>query len=151
MNRKIILGLSALALLCGATPALAQESGLSTWSSSVTWQSANDRIVDLQIAEAIRRNQEDGYGPGSTNVTYNGDVTTNNTYNGPVSNVSSTNAVNLTTNSSSVDLNGSGSVDITYENSATSYSATQNAAAQNAQSENGSSSNAASGSANGNP
>lgn len=141
----------AIALL-GATPSMAQEGPASTWGSSVTWQNSNQRIVALQEAEAQERAQEDGYGPGSTNVTnnYNGDVTSNTTNNGSVSNVSSTNAVNLTTNSSSV-TNGSGTVGITYQTGATSYNATQNATAQNAQSENGSNSIAASGYANSNP
>lgn len=153
MIRRILSGVSSLALLCTAASVAAQEGPASTWGSSVTWQNSNQRIVALQEAEAQERAQEDGYGPGSTNVTnnYNGEVTSNTTNNGSVSNVSSTNAVNLTTNSSSVTNGGSGSVGITYQTGATSYHATQNATAQNAQSENGSSSNAASGSADSNP
>ena len=131
--QKLIL---ALLLLFGLFPTVASaqqgQSATATWGNSLTWRSVGDRSVDLSRSEAQQRARNGGYGPGQVITTYNGDVTNNTeqTFNGPVSNSSSTNAVNLTTNSTSVD-NRDGTVGVTFTTGNASYQATQTAQSSN--------------------
>ncbi|MCW1888252.1 MAG: hypothetical protein KIH67_001725 [Candidatus Moranbacteria bacterium] len=133
-----------LALACLAGPALAQESPTGTWGNSVTWKNPFDRSVDLSVAESTKRSRSGGYGPGDVNTTYNGDVSSYTTNNGPVTSNSATNAVNLTTSTSTV-TNGNGTVGVTFQTGSTSWNASQGATAQGASSTNGNASNGASG------
>lgn len=130
--RIACLGAVAIAMMAGGAPIQAQttQSPTSAWGDSVTFRGPIDRSADLQRAEAIERARRGGYGPGDTNITYEGEVVNNNTYNGNVSNSSSTNAVNYTENSSSVRAGTGAYVGITYTTGSTSYQANQNATSQ---------------------
>lgn len=124
----LLAGVAGLALF-GAQPSYAQEAPTQTWNSSETFRSASDRSVDVAAAEAQKRARQGGDGPASATVNYNGPVNnyTDQTYNGPSSSATSVNAVNWTTNSSSVNGNNGSQATIVYTTGSLSYSAQQGA------------------------
>lgn len=128
---KILKPLLAAAVLSAAfsSPALAQnsEGGAQTWSGSVTFKTPNERAVALAVAIEAEKARNGGI----TSDTYiEGDYNAYSTYNGPVVSSSSTNAVNSTSNTTTIGAGANASV--TNNTESNSGTATQDANAQTA-------------------
>lgn len=129
MKFKLVLTAAAIASAAFSTPSFAQsnEGGAQTWSGSVTFRSPNERAVDLAIAIEAEKARNGGL---TSDTFIEGDYNAYSTYNGPVANTSSTNAVNSTSNSTTVG-NGSNAT-VTNSTVSTSGTANQDAVAQTA-------------------
>lgn len=133
MKYKVNFGLlfAGAMIMCSTPPAVAQsnEGGAQTWSGSVTFRSPNERAVDLATAIAIKKARDDGL---NENTYIEGDYNSyvNNEYQGPVSSSSSTNAINSTSNTTSI---GDGAkATVINKTTATSGTANQDTASQTA-------------------
>jgi hypothetical protein len=141
--KKLSLICMALLLSTGAPGiALAQQNPSSTWNDSATFRDPYERSADLDRARAQQQARQGGFGPANSNTVYNGDVTNNgySTYNGPVTNNDSTNAVNLSSYSSSVSQSGNSTSTVTFSSNNAAQSTSQNATSTSANASAGSAS-----------
>jgi hypothetical protein len=89
-------------------------------------QSANDKVVALDIATAELTAARGGFGPG-TSTTNIGTVNETNNYNGPVSNSGATNSINSNSITANITATHDSSVTLTPSVSQTSGNAGQTA------------------------
>ena len=122
--RKRVIAASIAAFLWGGVAAAQQEPASSFWHDSWAPRDAQNRAVDLYVAEAQLRARNDGYGPGQSTVNYNGTVNSTSIYEGTVNSSGATNIGQ--SNSTNVSSSGSNIV-VSVTTGQTSNSMSQNA------------------------
>lgn len=109
--RFLTMVVALCAVMLGTVPSTASAQAARTapsfWNDAYGPKSANDRQVDLNIAEAQLRARNNGYGPAQS-ITNIGTANSTSNFNGPVTTTgsSATNVVN--SNSTYANANGNG-------------------------------------------